>query len=1250
MANLGTCTTLRSGGVKNVDGSSIDPIYQAYVQETGDNTLTPLVGCTRAIHDNERYLNSLKKCDKPRVPRPDDLLWDLALQYTRRMFDYQTCSNFSLVYDINMSTSVGKPYSAMGFKSKAELLASPDFADEVKRCHTPIWSVFPKDEYLPLDDVANGKLRTIFNPELPFLLHQKFYFDEQNHRMKKYAHSYSKHWPRYGFVKQYGGFNRMCLEHQRAFKHPIHFTVDVSGYDRDVCLKEVYDDRTLFLFGLTYEEMIKVEAVLSDKEPRLSPMVDTFRDHYKFVVENTLEPVCCLSDGTMFRRPDGNSSGSNDTTVDNCWSHTQIQFYFFLTLGAINLDKILTYEEIMDHVRDSIYGDDILGTIDEPFWYPNGFNREHFEETMRLTYALLRLTIKDKAFKISKDLEGLEFLGSTARWNSFYSAWVPQPRIEKLSTSITQVMKAKTFDVIASSITTFQMLVALGETPEEKIVQEFLKNYSLWLLQNHRDKFTSDSDIWTLISIRDGKYRAANAVLGLESRQGTTVNGFSFFSHDPYIHRSEVGFKNTMLYTQHKQPRKANGQTNAKCVQPPKVKSTWLMTENDFVPPGYEKSPDTTAFAAGIPGGSAFIAGNWISFINEYKQGGASKGLPPIDDITYHSEMSGFSHIPTWECKARFVHAGKVFKTIQRHTAKKDAQQACARMIALYVMHRAHKKNKLTNEDVMKCDQFKLFWALCRDRFQVLSNLCLDKTIIDCYLSEDGQDLFQDIIEGKFDGYREDPQFKIPPKKAKGWRRDLSLDGDVEENPGPIPLCRLRLRPWVTKVVQRRNSLCYPLLQLSGDVELNPGPLTKAQFLSKHKIKYDKAGLTVAQRNQRYAQYVSATKGQAVKPARKQRTRQAKNSYINEVFNSGRDEVSRDQISSSMRQLPMNSHVVMSPCAKLYAVGMVNPFSFFDTTNARQNAVMGMGDIPDGLPCVPSFPSLKSRRTKYFGRGTFVAGNLGNGVVAFAPRRLASDYSLLNNNQAPLILYNNPSGDPGTLFPPLDTGAGIAAGYVAYNGNSDYTSAELSNIATLERLVCAGVRIRYAGPDLSRSGIIHAAYTPSHTSLSNVTLATISQYETYFRLPVSKKWFTLTYTPVLPGEYQYDVDYIQSGTGEDNILNEANSHFMGMLMTGVPVGSLFEYEFCHIMEVVGPNIRDLKLADSDIRGLEMVNNVVRPETQMAANVDGVGRVLSNVLRAAGGLTAITAGTKAAGNAALRYATLTAARTAPLLLR
>jgi len=111
-------------------------------------------------------------------------------------------------------------------------------------------------------------------------------------------------------------------------------------------------------------------------------------------------------------------------------------------------------------------------------------------------------------------------------------------------------------------------------------------------------------------------------------------------------------------------------------------------------------------------------------------------------------------------------------------------------------------------------------------------------------------------------------------------------------------------------------------------------------------------------------------------------------------------------------------------------------------------------------------------------------------------------------------------------------------------------------------------------------------------------------------------------------------------------MGEANTHYMGIYVTGGPPSALMEYEACFVTEVVGPNVRDLRLADSDVRGLEMVSNVVRPEMQQAINMDGVGRVLSNVIRSAGMLTTIGAG---AMKVASNY-TLGAARsTLPLLM-
>jgi len=1296
MKNLGTCPRLVSGNFKQ-NSQIIDPIYQAYVQETGDNSIEKLVGCTPAIHTQQRYIKSISKCDKPRLPRPDDPLWHIAGEYTRRMFDYQHNSNFSMIYDINMSSSVGKPYSSMGFKSKAELLASEIFTAEIQRCHTPIWSIFPKEEYLPFDDVViDEKLRTIFNPELPFLIHQKFYFDEQNYRMKKYAHSFRTHWPRYGFIKQFGGFNRLCLSHELAFDDPIHFTIDVSGYDRDICLIEVYDDRTYFLFP-GQDFMIRKTG---DQAELCSTEDVCIKTHYQWVVKNTLEPVCCMNDGTMFQRPDGNSSGSNNTTVDNCWSHTRICFYLYLRLGVKQFGRILSYSEILANVVKSLYGDDILGTLNKPFWFPDGFVQQEFEDFVRETYALLRLTVKDRAFKISPSLEGLEFLGSTAQWNKSLNAWIPKPRLEKLTTSISQMLKLKSPDVIAASLTTFFDLTALGQTEEEKIVQIFIRNYSSWLLTNYRDHLTNESDIAKLMDIRDRKCSALNIVLGLEQfeipiqqQSAQPIGGFSFFPSEQqasHIHRKEVGFKKYMMNKNQKKKglrvpgafvggvpsfpemetepiinhHQKQQQQQQQQQHRKKSKATWILTETDFCPPGFETLPETLSFAGGIPGGPNFLARNYIGFINEYRNSAHSKGLPIIEDITYDYKMTGMAHIPGWECKATCTYSGLRYKTLTRHSVKKDAQQACARMVSLYIIHQLCRKNKLSNETTVARQDFLDFWTAMQPRFLLLTQDVRKRYegfvphVADYYLECDPNELFEDIVDRKFKIFRK----KDSSNNPKGWKEDLTADGDVEENPGPTFRSRLGRKLSFYECIFRdaQDNLFHNTqfstpsalqhaqevedyywycrdrnsnyegdfeedLSSDGDVELNPGPLTKAQYLQKHKLKYDKAGLTPAQRSQRYVQYAQGQSKMRVRPATKKqlRPRRVQGGAVDgSVFNSGSKMVARDQIATFSKRLPKGPPVNMSSCARLYAIGLVNPFSFFDSTDARSNRPMGLGDVPPDLPCLPTFPSLKSRRTKFYIRGTTVSDTNGELSVSYAPRRLANNYATTLNNQCPLILSNGTLPTFTSQFPVLDTGAALTTGYLALNFNSDYTTTNINSLNNVERLVCAGVRIRYAGPDLSRSGIVQCCMVPSHNSLSNQSVVTMSNYETYFRLPVSKKWFTLVYTPVLPGEYQYDVDIIADGFGEDNLLGAANSHFMGIYVTGAAPSTLFEYEACAIMEAVGNNIRGLRLADSDIRGLEMVNNVVRPETQMAINTDGVSSVLNNIIRGAGMLTSI----------------------------
>jgi len=71
---------------------------------------------------------------------------------------------------------------------------------------------------------------------------------------------------------------------------------------------------------------------------------------------------------------------------------------------------------------------------------------------------------------------------------------------------------------------------------------------------------------------------------------------------------------------------------------------------------------------------------------------------------------------------------------------------------------------------------------------------------------------------------------------------------------------------------------------------------------------------------------------------------------------------------------------------------------------------------------------------------------------------------------------------------------------------------------------------------------------------------------------------------------------------------------MGFLFAAANVGASqqFDYEVVALFEIVGPTIRDLKLSECDPVGLSLVQNVIRPETQLVANESGPGKIFDMI--------------------------------------
>jgi len=199
--------------------------------------------------------------------------------------------------------------------------------------------------------------------------------------------------------------------------------LDVSGWDRKIPLRDVYLLRTK---GLMTNPFFSKDEV------------------YDWVVQNTVSPIIAFGDGSVWRRPTGNNSGSNNTTTDNTIAHIIIAFYLVLTRYFEQNNKIPTYDEVLACSNFLLFGDDnasgFTGLFDD---YDEAF------AFIRRIYGEFGLTIKEKQFKIilkspNEPFSGIEFLGSTALYKN--GRYVPLPRFSKIAYSLTSLMRCESED------------------------------------------------------------------------------------------------------------------------------------------------------------------------------------------------------------------------------------------------------------------------------------------------------------------------------------------------------------------------------------------------------------------------------------------------------------------------------------------------------------------------------------------------------------------------------------------------------------------------------------------------------------------------------------------------------------------------------------------------------------------------------------------------------------------------------------
>jgi hypothetical protein len=133
-----------------------------------------------------------------------------------------------------------------------------------------------------------------------------------------------------------------------------------------------------------------------------------------------------------------------------------------------------------------------------------------------------------------------------------------------------------------------------------------------------------------------------------------------------------------------------------------------------------------------------------------------------------------------------------------------------------------------------------------------------------------------------------------------------------------------------------------------------------------------------------------------------------------------------------------------------------------------------------------------------------------------------------------------------------------AAGSISSTNNSTYSLADYGD--DLEsRIVSCGIRVRYIGKELDRSGQTVALETQHHHSIINLSMTDMQSRDKAVSMPVDREWKACTWQPVKPAEYDYS----------DNPYPGNNStHHLGIMFTGEP-GSQFAFEYVVKGELIG---------------------------------------------------------------------------------
>lgn len=326
--------------------------------------------------------------------------------------------------------------------------------------------------------------------------------------------------------------------------------------------------------------------------------------------------------------------------------------------------------------------------------------------------------------------------------------------------------------------------------------------------------------------------------------------------------------------------------------------------------------------------------------------------------------------------------------------------------------------------------------------------------------------------------------------------------------------------------------------------------MTKAQFLAKHKARFNKEGLPKSARTARYQSYLQ---GRGNNRGQKSRQKVNLNLMQNQALAS-QNRRAQPRIMSMPRKQKMRPGINprgprnFSDCALFYAQAVIDPWGVSDA------------------PCIPDFYTVPSFKFGTRTRGTFVAGTMGFGYITADPYVVAGDVNCLAGTNVTFI---------GTFATtPGETGTNVA------RNNSPFSAVQFGATAMTYRLVGSGLAVRYVGNEMARGGQMIIYRQNFNTTFPNPLTVNIAlQNPETTTVPIDREWHYVTFKPVEADDY----DYSTTISGAFSLV---------ILISGATAATAFEYDFVQWFEVIGGNVTNLTPSDSDPIGMAVIKSAM----------------------------------------------------------